>query len=231
MQKLKVLGITGSPRKNGNTTKMVERALEGASSVPDIETELYQLAGKKIHHCVSCYKCWEKGECVFDDDVEEFMDKYMAADALIWGAPVYHMSVPASMKALLDRLGNLLLCRSLCNGQGMPRFCKVCGVVTNGGHRYGGQDHVLSFLVNSCLMLNGVVVSGDTLMGAYTGAAAYTGGGFEAFAKDNILSDQEGLMCAENLGKRVAETTRIVKAGRETLGKELPEEYYVTWEA
>jgi hypothetical protein len=80
-------------------------------------------------------------------------------------------------------------------------------------------------------MLNGVVVSGDTLMGAYTGAAAYTGGGFEAFAKDNILNDPEGLMCAENVGKRVAETTCIVKAGKESLSQRLPEEYSVSWES
>jgi len=229
MESVRILGIAGSPRKNGNTTKMVEKALEGAAAVEGVEIELYQLAGKKYHHCISCYKCLEKGECVFDDDLGEFIEKYLAADGLILGAPVYHMSVPASMKALMDRFGNLLLSHFLCMGQGAPRFCKVCGVLTNGGHRYGGQDHALALLINSCLMSNDIVVSGDSIMGAYTGAAAYTGGGFEAFAKDNILSDHEGLMCAENVGKRVAETARIVKAGKEVLGKSLPEEYHVTW--
>jgi multimeric flavodoxin WrbA len=137
----------------------------------------------------------------------DFIKKYIEADGIIWGAPVYHMSVPASMKALLDRLGNLVLCHYLCQGKIMPRFSKVCGVVTTGGHRYGGQDLVLVFLTGSCLMLNGVVVSGDTLMGSYIGAAARSGNGFEAFAKDNVLNDHEGLMCAESVGKRVAEMT------------------------
>lgn len=230
MQSMKILGVCGSPRKDGNTAKMVERALEGAAGVEGVETELYQLAGKKVHHCISCYKCLEKGECVFDDDLMDFIEKYFEADGVIWGAPVYHMSVPASMKALLDRLGNLILCHYLCQGQGMPRFSKVCGVVTNGGHRYGGQDLTLSFLVGSCLMLNGVVVSGDSLMGSYIGAAAHSGQGMEAFAKDNILADAEGLMCAEGVGKRVAEMTAIVTAGKAALAEKLPEEYSYSWE-
>ncbi len=231
MEKLKILGVSGSPRKNGNTTKMVQRALDGAAAVSGVETELYELAGRKINFCISCYKCLEKGECVFDDDLGAFIKKYLEADGIIWGAPVYHISVPASMKALLDRLGNLILCHYLCQGQGVPRFSKVCGVVTNGGHRYGGQDLVLSFLVGSSLMLNGVAVSGDTLMGSYIGAAAHSGKGMEAFSKDNILNDAEGLMCAENVGRRVAEMTAIVKAGKAALGNELPEEYSCAWDS
>jgi multimeric flavodoxin WrbA len=226
---LKILGVSGSPRKDGNTAKMVERALEGAGTVSDVETDLYQLAGKKVHHCVSCYKCLEKGECVFKDDLGEFIEQYLEADAVIWGSPVYHMSVPASMKALLDRMGNLILCHFLQKGEMMPRFSKVCGVVTTGGHRYGGQDLVLTFLIGSSLMLNGVVVSGDTLMGSYLGAGAFSGGGFEAFAKDNVLNDHEGLMCAESVGRRVAETASIVKAGIAALKEKLPSEYSYTW--
>jgi multimeric flavodoxin WrbA len=71
MQKLKILGIGGSPRKNGNTTKMVQKALEAAANVEGVETELYELAGKKINYCIACYKCLEKGECAFDDPVNE----------------------------------------------------------------------------------------------------------------------------------------------------------------
>jgi multimeric flavodoxin WrbA len=229
MATLKILGVSGSPRRDGNTAKMVEKALEGARTVAGVETELYQLAGKKVHHCIGCYKCLEKGECVFQDDLTEFLQIYMQADGVIWGSPVYHMSVPASMKALLDRMGNLILCHYLHKGEMTPRFTKVCGVVTTGGHRYGGQDLVLSFLIGSCLMANNVVVSGETLMGSYLGAASFSGGGFEAFAKDNVLNDHEGLMCSESVGRRVAETSAIIQAGKEALGDQLPDEYRYTW--
>lgn len=230
MENVKILGVSGSPRKDGNTAKLVERALEGARSVRGIKTTLYQLAGKKVNYCISCYKCLEKGECVFDDDLKDFLQQYFGADGVIWGAPVYHMSVPASMKALLDRLSNLIISHYLWKGESVPRFSKVCGVVTNGAHRYGGQELALSFLTGSSLMLNSVVVSGDTLLGCYMGAAAHSGQGMEPFAKDNILNDAEGLLCAENLGKRIAEMAKIVKAGMSALKQELPHEYSYTWE-
>ncbi|MBI5118238.1 flavodoxin family protein [Candidatus Poribacteria bacterium] len=229
MPKLKILGVGGSPRKNGNTTKMVQKALEAAANVDGVETELYELAGKKLNYCIACYKCLEKGECVFDDAVNEFIPKFLAADGLIWGAPVYHMSVPANMKALLDRVGNLMLSHFLWKGEMMPRFNKVCGVLTNGGHRNGGQDLVLSFLGGSCIMLNGILISGETVMGSYIGASAWTGKGMDLSGKDNILEDNEGLMCAESVGKRVAEVASIVKAGMVALGDKLPSEYTYAW--
>ena len=73
MEKVKVLGVVGSPRKNGNTAKLVKRALEGAKSVPGIETEFYEMAGKKFHHCTGCLNCAKTGACVFKDDFPDFL--------------------------------------------------------------------------------------------------------------------------------------------------------------
>lgn len=240
MEKVRILGIVGSPRKNGNTAKLVKKALEGASSVSGVETELYEMAGKEFHHCIGCFHCLTKRGCRFKDDFQDFVKRYLAAHGVIWGAPVYHMGVPGLMKGAIDRLSNALMCTFINRGKDIPRFGKVCGVLTVGGSRYGGQDLVLAFLVNSCLMMNGVVVSGDSVMGNYIGAAAYTGapGCVEAYPtlKDQVmhkgvsLKDQEGVTCVINLGKRVAETTRVVRAGMLALEKELPSEYFYRWE-
>ena len=80
--------------------------------------------------------------------------------------------------------------------------------------------------------MNGVVVSGDTLLGNYTGAAApHTGCGMDELRSKNVsLQSEEGIACVMNLGKRVAELTRIVKAGMLALKDELPSEYFYTWE-
>jgi multimeric flavodoxin WrbA len=232
MQNVKILGIVGSPRKNGNTAKLVARALEGAKGVPGVEVEFYEMAGRKIHHCTGCLKCLDTGACAFKDDFQDFVRQYLQADGVIWGAPVYHMSVPANMKAAIDRLGNAVFCNFLSRGKDIPRFGKVCGVLTIGATRYGGQDLVMSFLVNSSLLMNGIVVSGDTIMGDYIGATGYTGGpsAEQLRSKDVVLQDTEGLQCVENLGKRVAETTRLVKSGFEVMEKEMPSEYFYSWE-
>jgi multimeric flavodoxin WrbA len=228
MQTVKILGVGGSPRKNGNTIKMLARALEGSASVPGVKTELYEMAGKKIGFCISCYKCLEKGYCVLKDDFHEFVPKYMEADGVLWAAPVYHTSIPGSMKALLDRLGNMSLLHFLGRGKPVPRFSKVCGVLTGGATRYGGQELTLTALIHSCLLMNGVVVSGDNITGCYIGAAAWTGQGPNPLGTDN--NDPEGMLCAENVGKRVAEMTRIVKVGMLALAGELPGEYTYSWE-
>lgn len=232
MQKVKVLGVVGSPRKNGNTAKLVKRALEGAMSVPGVETELYEMAGKKFHHCTGCLNCVETGTCVFKDDFPDFVNRYMLTDGIIWGSPIYHMSITGHMKNAIDRLGNSTLCNWAARGLEIPRLSKVCGTLTIGAHRYGGQDLVNLFMIESSLVMNGVAVSGDTMLGNYIGAAANTcGATIERIkSKEAVLDDKEGLECAVNLGKRVAEMTKIVKTGLLTLKGELPSEYYYVWE-
>lgn len=226
MEKVKILGIVGSPRKNGNTSKLVAKALEAAGTFPWVETDLFEVAGKKIGYCIGCYKCMEKGHCIIKDGLNEFCDKWLAADGILWGVPVYHMAVPAQVKALLDRFGNFILWRYLKQGMEVPRFCKAVGVLVNGGSRYGGQDLTLSYLVNSAILMKGIVVSGDTLSDSYIGTAAWTGQDMNFLAEDNILKDEHGIACAQNVARRVAETARIVKAGKAALGEELPKEYF-----
>lgn len=144
------------------------------------------------------------------------------------GRPVYHTSIPANMKALLDRLGNMSLLHYLGRGKAVPRFNKVCGVLTGGGSRYGGQELTLTALIHSCLLMNGIVVSGDNITGCYIGAAAYTGLGPDPLGKNN--EDPEGMLSVENVGRRVAEMTRIVKTGITALKDDLPGEYFYSWE-
>jgi len=232
MQTAKVLGVVGSPRKKANTAKLVQKALEGARSVPGIETELYEMAGKKFHHCTGCFSCLDTGACVFKDDLQDFVRRYMEADGIIWGSPIYHMSITGHMKNAIDRLGNSTIANVMKRGVDIPRLSKVCGTLTIGATRYGGQDLVNTFMILSSLTMNGVVVSGDTILGNYIGAAAYTGGPSpeQMRSKDVVLQDTEGLMCAENLGKRIAEMTKIVKAGIAAVKDELPSEYFYTWE-
>ena len=232
MQEIQILGISGSPRKRANTAKLVEKALEGAASISGVKTDLYEMAGKKFHHCMGCLKCSKQGACIFKDDLQPFIKKWMEADAIIWGAPVYVMGIPGSMKAAIDRL----VCSTRGHwrylGQDSPRYNKVCGVLAVGYHRHGGQESVLTYLINQAHLMNCLVVSGDVTgdIESYIGASAWTMGNEDLKNKDGVLTDERGIATALNVGKRVAETVKIVKAGINSLSSRLPKEYYYTWE-
>ncbi len=229
---VKILGIVGSPRKKGNTAKLVQRALDGAKIVSGVETELYELAGKKINHCIGCYVCFNTGTCFQEDDFYDFLRRYMWADGVILGATVYHMGIHSLMKAALDRLGHGgLSAKSAVQSKDIPKFSKVCGVLSLGGCHCGGQFQVLSSLIHSALLMNGVVVSGEPEMCDIIGTTGYTGTSLECMkSRETILKDKEAMTCAEHLGRRVAEMTKIVRTGISALEKERPSEYFSGWE-
>jgi len=86
MMSIKVLGICGSPRKNGNSRFLLEFALKAAEvTAPEaVKTELYSLSGKTINPCDSCHQCEKLGHCRQTDDVfAELRDKWLAADAVV----------------------------------------------------------------------------------------------------------------------------------------------------
>ncbi len=89
MDSINLLGICGSPRKNGNSHFLLEIALEAAEATAPgvVETEIYSISGKTFHPCDACNQCHDKlGYCRHtDDDFGELRDKWHAADAIIYG--------------------------------------------------------------------------------------------------------------------------------------------------
>ena len=63
---MKVLGISGSPNKNGNTAYAVQYGLDLLKG-DGIDTRFMSLAGRDIHPCIGCWKCTKTGKCQFDD--------------------------------------------------------------------------------------------------------------------------------------------------------------------
>ena len=103
---MKILAINGSPSGTGGSTWWVlEKFLKGAAEA-GAETEVVQLAGKKIHHCTGELACWFKtpGRCVFSDDMDGVMAAMKAADALVLATPVYVDGMTGLMKNCIDRM-------------------------------------------------------------------------------------------------------------------------------
>jgi len=83
----------------------------------------------------------------------------MESDGIIIGSPVYHLSITSCLKAAIDRLGQSLF--SIYQGR-QPRFCKVGGAIVQGNSVYGGQEFALQFIINSFILENNIVVSGNS---------------------------------------------------------------------
>ena len=100
---MKVLIVNGSPRQNGNSSRLIEE-LKKVFTKEEIEIDLYQIGNKDIRGCIACGYCSEHGECVFKDDVNELARRFNEADGLIIISPVYYGSASGSIISLLDRL-------------------------------------------------------------------------------------------------------------------------------
>ena len=101
---MKILGISGSPRENGNTERCLKMVLDQAQTL-GAETELIRLNDKQIHGCRGCYGCVKNKACVVQDDFQEVFARMAAADGILFGSPVYHSSITPELKAVLDRAG------------------------------------------------------------------------------------------------------------------------------
>lgn len=99
----KVLIINGSPRVGGNTSIALNEMVK-VFEAEGIEAEVVQIGNKDIRGCIACESCREKGQCVFDDVVNEIAARFEEADGLVVASPVYYASANATLIACLDRL-------------------------------------------------------------------------------------------------------------------------------
>lgn len=99
---MKVLGICGSPREDGNSDLLLEKALQGAKSAGADVTSL-RAADLDISGCHECGGCDETGECIVDDDMQKVYPQFYQADAVILATPIFFYGPPAQLKALIDR--------------------------------------------------------------------------------------------------------------------------------
>lgn len=98
----KVLILSASPRKGGNSDVLCDEFARGAE-VAGHRVEKIRVAEKNIGYCRACYACKNSGKCVIGDDMAEILQKMIDSDVLVLASPVYFYSVDAQLKALIDR--------------------------------------------------------------------------------------------------------------------------------
>ena len=160
----RILGIAGSPHKNGNTSYAVRYALDAVKE--NNETRYISLSSMKINPCVGCFKCSETGKCVFNDDMNDIYSALKWCDAVVIGSPVYMGLVSGQIKTMMDR------CVLFRSGYDKPLELegKVgCGIAC-GNFRNGGQETTLQN-IHTFLLQQNIKVVNDGFPYSHAGAA------------------------------------------------------------
>lgn len=183
---MKVIAFNGSARKDGNTATLIKYVF-GELEKEGIETELYQLAGKTIHGCKACQKCFDNKNrrCAVEGDVaNECIEKMVRADGIILGSPTYFTDVTAEMKALIDRAGFV----AKANEDMLKRKVGAAVVAV----RRAGSIHVFDTL-NHLFLISQMIVPGS----------CYWNMGF-GHEKGEVEKDAEGVRIMQVLGQNMA---------------------------
>ncbi|MDD1687098.1 flavodoxin family protein [Methanoregula sp.] len=99
----RVLILSASPRKGGNSDLLCDQFMKGAIEAGN-QAEKIHVPDKNINFCTGCLTCQSNGgECVHDDDMGEILEKMIRADVLVLATPVYFYNMDAQMKVLIDR--------------------------------------------------------------------------------------------------------------------------------
>jgi len=183
---MKIVAFNGSARKDGNTAILINYVLKELDK-QGIETELLQLAGKKIRGCKACYKCFENKDqqCSFKNDIlNECMAKMIEADGIILGSPTYFTDVSTEMKALIDRAGFV----ARANGDLLKRKLGAAVVAA----RRAGSIHAFDTL-NHFFLIAQMIIPGSNYWNI--GFGRNTG---------EVEKDEEGILIMKTLGQNMA---------------------------
>ncbi len=99
---MKVMLVNGSPNREG-CTYVALRQIQKTLKEENIGSDIYRIGHKDIRGCIDCRKCSELGKCVFDDEVNSFVEKADEYDGYIFGGPVYYGTINPTLTNFMTR--------------------------------------------------------------------------------------------------------------------------------
>ena len=186
----KILLINGSPNEKGCTyTALCEIADTLAKN--DVESEILYLGKKPVAGCIACGKCFQTGRCVFDDKVNEVLEKLDEYDGIVVGSPVYYAGPTGQLCAFLDRL-------FFCSEHRMAS--KLGAAVVS--CRRGGASAAFDRL-NKYFTICNMTVVGSQYWNQVHG-----------FTPEDVRKDEEGLQTMRTLAQNMAWLLKNRNAGK-----------------
>lgn len=183
---MKVLGISGSPRTGGNTDILVKLALDVLAE-QGIQTDFLSLADRPIKPCMACAGCVKSDTigCVQEDPAfEGIVERFVEANGVLVGSPVYFGSATPQTMALLDRVGYV----SRANDNFLRRKVGAAIVVA----RRAGQNFTFA-QINYFFLISEMIVPGSTYWNVAFGRE-----------KGEVENDREGLDTVRRLAENMA---------------------------
>ena len=189
---MKVLLVNGAPHEKGCTyTALAEVAK--ALNANGIETEIYQLAGKKIEGCKGCWACKKAKVCVFDDGtVNDFVAKAAEFDGFVFGSPVYYASASGALISFMDRV--------FYSGGKALAYKPAASVVSC---RRAGASTTFD-VINKYFTINNMPIVASNYWNEIHGNTA-----------EEAAQDEEGLQTMRVLGNNMAWLLKCIQAGKD----------------
>ncbi|MEA1984070.1 MAG: flavodoxin family protein [Euryarchaeota archaeon] len=197
--KVRLLGISGSPRKR-STDYVVREALEYAQEKYDVETDYFSARGKEMKFCIHCDHCVKtKQGCIHKDDLVDLYQKMEWADAWIIGTPVYQGTLSAQTKTIMDR------CRAVVARDPKIFMNKVGAGIAVGGDRIGGQEPAIQTILNFYVINEMIPVAGGSF-------GSNLGGTFWSRDKgaEGVAEDEEGLRSLRRTIRKLITTAQLM---------------------
>lgn len=194
---MKVLILNGSPNTNGCTARALNEVSDTLNK-EGIDTETITVGNMNIRGCISCDTCATKGECVFDDPVNEIARKFEKSNGILIGTPVYYAGANGTIKSLLDRLFY---------SSNFNKVMKVGAAVVSS--RRAGSTSAFDEINKYFTISNMPIVSSSYWNEVH------------GFTANDVEKDLEGLQIMRNLGRNIAFLIKAIDLAKNTYG--LPE--------
>lgn len=187
---MQILGISGSPRRGGNTEIIINEALHAANT-EGAQITFIRLSDYQLTPCTACRTCFKTKQCTIPDDAEKLYQQILNADGLIIGSPSYFQGITAQMKTFIDRIGYLHIAR------GRKDFEGKVGAAIAVARRSGLAStwSQMSMFLTACRM---IISSGGRVFAV-------------GRLKGEVTNDTEGVETARYLGRMMVKTIIATK--------------------
>ncbi len=210
---IRILGIAGSPVKEGNTEVLLLEALRPVASDPEVETRLFNLSGLEIAGCRHCNWCIKNQTpekyCAISDGMDEIYPAAEQADAVILATPVHIGRMSGLMANMIDRM-RVFVYGNTHRGRLTD---KVGAALVVGFLRHGGLEMTLSILNNTFALFGMIPVGrGGMALTSLEGKGKVNKG-----IRHMALEDRLGVLTAKGAIQRAVELAKIIQAGKKAL--------------